>query len=99
MRLSAWIERIEYEPLANRRGVLTLHLWSGAALVYGETGGVPSWLPGLLHAHRSPGRAFNLLVKDQGYSYRRVEAPPPEDLTGTALEALLTLSLEVLTHA
>jgi hypothetical protein len=46
-----------------------------------------------------PYRPSNGTVKDQGYSYRRVEAPPPEELDGPALEALLTLSLEVLTHA
>lgn len=62
---STWLSSALYHA-----GYLTLFLLDGTALLYAN---IPSWLPGLLSAHRSPGRAYNLLVKGK-YTYQHLDA-------------------------
>lgn len=61
---STWLSSVLYHS-----GFLTLFLLDGTALLYAN---VPSWVPGLLSAHRSPGRAYNLLVKGN-YTYQHLD--------------------------
>lgn len=69
---STWLTAALYHngPLP-RCGFLCLFLADGTALLYGN---IPSWVPGLIAAHRSPGRAYNLLVKaPRRYPYQKLD--------------------------
>lgn len=70
---STWLSSIHYH-----RGYLTLYLADGTALLYSN---VPSHRPGLIAAHRSPGRAYNLLVKGR-YPYQKLTAEQASELKG-----------------
>lgn len=61
---STWLSSALYHS-----GFLTLFLLDGTALLYAS---VPSYIPGLIAAHRSPGRAYNLLVKGN-YPYQHLD--------------------------
>lgn len=75
---SSWIKAILYKscPDGSRYIAVMPRIEPGeapVALLYGPD--IPEWLPGLLVAgtgRRSPGRAFNLLLKGK-YPYQRVE--------------------------
>lgn len=60
----------------SRCGYLTLFLLDGTALLYAS---VPSYIPGLIAAHRSPGRAYNLLVKGN-YPYQHLDAAQAREI-------------------
>lgn len=65
---SSWIKDVLYH-----NGFLALVTFDDTALLYGDN--VPPWIPGLLCAgtsKRSPGLAYNRLVKGQ-YTYQKVE--------------------------
>ena len=57
---SSWLRSATYEGLGAGEGLLVLETCEGRLLAYGP---VPAWLPGLLRASRSPGRAFHRLVR------------------------------------
>lgn len=68
---STWLSSALYHS-----GYLTLFLLDGTALLYAN---VPSYIPGLLSAHRSPGRAYNLLVKGK-HLYQRLNAAQAREI-------------------
>lgn len=70
---SSWITDIRYKN--GFLAIFTKDERTGdvSALLYA---GVPSWVAGLVKAgtgRRSPGLAFNRLVKSKGYAYQRIE--------------------------
>lgn len=71
---STWLSSALYHA-----GYLTLFLLDGTALLYAA---VPPWIPGLLSAHRSPGRAYNLLVKGN-YPYQHLDRDQANEIKET----------------
>lgn len=72
---STWLSSALYHA-----GYLTLFLLDGTALLYAN---VPSWVVGLIAAHKSPGRAYNLLVKSK-YVYQKLTAEQTQELRSLA---------------
>jgi len=76
---STWLSSALYHAdrtVNTKRGYLTLFLRDGTALLYAS---VPSYIPGLIAAHRSPGRAYNLLVKSK-YPYQHLDREQAREL-------------------
>lgn len=76
---SSWIQSILYKRTPDGCTYIAAFLKlqdrkdTPVALLYGgPQSPVPYYLPGLLSAHKSPGRAYNLLLKGK-YEYQRVE--------------------------
>lgn len=75
---SSWVSSILYKRTPDGQTYIAVFLKTEpedepVALLYGgPESPIPSYLPGLLHAHKSPGRAYNLLLKGK-YNYQRVE--------------------------
>lgn len=70
---STWLTAALYH-----NGFLCLFLADGTALLYAN---IPSWVPGLIAAHRSPGRAYNLLVKSpRRYPYQKLDRKQAQEL-------------------
>jgi len=92
---SEWVRRIEYRPTTRLdgsktgRGVVVVHLKRGGCLEYR---GVDSWRVGLMLAHGSPGRAYNLHLKGR-YEYAKRE--PRATRPSMDMETLLRRSILV----
>ena len=80
---STWIDSIRYKRTPTGESYLAMFLRErkegctlpqrNVALLYGPN--IPSWIPGLIlagTARRSPGRAYNKLLKGK-YPYQRIE--------------------------
>lgn len=86
LNASTWLASVTYHA-----GVLTLQKRDGGTLVYSQ---VPSWVIGLLFAHPSAGRAYNLLVKNRYTLAASVPAPAPKPEPQQDLSALLLASID-----
>ena len=85
---SAWLTGHTYAA-----GTLTLHKADGGALVHRD---VPPWVPGLLHASRSPGRFYNHVIKPRFAFVATVGPEEPAEMTDEELHDQLRRSLDLL---